>query len=162
MPNSPQEMFEAIARNLSKKTGKSLDEWTEIAKDAPDGKQSEKIEWLKEQGLGGGQARTVLFYSEGPEIDYDDQVGLVNEMFKGRYEDLLPVYAKVRDAVSKVGDDVEVSARKTYVSFNRNKQFLIVLPKKGELVLGFALPEDLEDDRLLPAKNIGGSDRIRW
>ena len=55
----------------------------------------------------------------------------------------------------------EAIARKTYVSFNRNKQFLKVLPKKGELVLGFALPGDLKDDRLLPAKNIGGLDRIK-
>jgi predicted transport protein len=162
MPKSPQEMFEAIARNLPERTGKSIDEWVEIAKDAPEGKKSEKIEWLSEQGLGRGQARTVLYYSEGPEIDYDDQEGLINDMFKGRHEDLLPVFGNVRDMVASIGDDVEVSARKTYVSFNRNRQFLIVLPKKGELVLGFALPDDLEDDRLMPANNIGGSDRIKW
>ena len=56
----------------------------------------------------------------------------------------------------------ETIARKTYVSFNRRQQILIVLPKKDELVLGFALREDREDDRLLPAKKIGGSDRIKW
>jgi predicted transport protein len=162
MPKSPEGMFAAIARNLPDKTGRSLEEWMEVAKDAPEGKKTERISWLKAQGLGHGQAQTVLHFLEGPTVDYADQSGLIDALFKGRHTDLRPVFEDLRDIVSTRWDDVEVSARKTYVSFNRNKQFLIVLPKGGELVLGFALPPDYEDERMTVAKNVGGSDRIRW
>jgi predicted transport protein len=162
VPKSPEEMFAAIARNLPEKTGKGLDEWMEIARDAPEGKKTERIKWLKSKGLGHGQAQTVFHYLDGPSVDYSDQGTLIDGMFGGRNADLKPVYEEVRGVVSKMGEDVDVSARKTYVSFNRSKQFMITLPKKGELVLGLALPGDYHDDRLEPAKNIGGSDRIKW
>jgi predicted transport protein len=161
MPKTPEEMYEAIARNLPDRTGKGLDEWLKVARDAPEGKRTQRIEWLMGHGLGRGQAQTVLYYARGMDIDYRDQSGLVGDMFEGRHEDLLPVFEEARALVSKMGDDIEVSARKTYVSFNRGRQFLIMLPRKGELVVGFALPEDHEDDRLQRAKNLG-SDRINW
>jgi predicted transport protein len=162
MPKSPQEMFEAIARNLPERTGKSLEEWMAVAKGAPEGKKTERIKWLKAKGLGHGQAQTVFHYLDGPTVDYTNEQALIDGMFKGKNADLKAVYEEVRSVVSEMGKDIEVSARKTYVSYNRNKQFLITLPKKGELVMGFALPGDLEDDRLQRAKNIGGSDRITW
>ena len=161
MPKTPEEMYAAIARNLPDKTGKDLDEWKEIAKDAPEGKKTEKIEWLMGYGLGRGQAQTVLYYSEVMDIDYADKDGLVRDMYKGKHEALFPVYEKARDELMKKWDDVDLHILKTYVSFNRNRQFLIMRPKGGELVLGLALPEDHEDERLTPAKNLG-SERIRW
>jgi len=154
-------MYEAIARNLPERTGKSLEEWLELARDRPDGKSTRQIEWLMGFGLGRGQAQTVLYYARGMDIDYADEEGLVRDQYKGRHEALFPVYEATRDALMARWDDVDLHVLKTYVSFHRNRQFLIVRPKGGELVLGLALPEDHEDERLARAKNLG-SDRIRW
>jgi predicted transport protein len=161
MPKTPEEMYAAIARNLPERTGKSLDEWLEVAKDRPDGKRTQQIEWLMGFGLGRGQAQTVLYYAQGMDLDYTDKDGLVRNMYKGKHEALFPVYEETRDALMDKWKDVDLHVLKTYVSFNRNRQFLIVRPKGGELVLGLALPEDIDDNRLTPAKNLG-SERIRW
>jgi predicted transport protein len=161
MPKTPEEMYAAIAKNLPEKTGKGLDEWLEVAKDRPDGKKTQQIEWLMEFGLGRGQAQTVLYYAQGMDIDYTDKEGLVRDQYKGKHESLYPVYEETRDALMAKWKDVDLHILKTYVSFNRNRQFLIMRPKGGELVMGFALPEDQEDERVSPAKNLG-SDRIKW
>ena len=161
MPKTPEEMYEAIARNLPERTGKSLDEWLEVARDRPDGKRTQQTEWLMGFGLGRGQAQTVLYYAQGMDIDYQDKDGLVRDMYKGRHEFLFPVYEETRDTLMSKWKDVDLHVLKTYVSLNRRRQFLIMLPRKGELVLGLALPEDHRDDRLIPAGNIG-SERVRW
>jgi predicted transport protein len=161
MPKTPEEMYKAIARNLPDKTGKGLDEWLEVAKDVPDGKKTQQIEWMMGHGLGRGQAQTVLYFAQGMDIDYTDTDALIQGIYKGKHEPLLPVYEETRDALMGKWKDVDLHVLKTYVSFNRNRQFLIVRPKGGELVMGFALPEDYFDDRLTAAKNLG-SERIRW
>jgi predicted transport protein len=161
MPKTPEEMYAAIARNLPDKTGKGLDEWLEVAKDVPEGKKTQQIEWMMGHGLGRGQAQTVLYYAQGMDIDYTDTEALIKGIFKGKHEELRPVYEETRDQLMGKWEDVDLHILKTYVSFNRNRQFLIVRPKGGKLVMGFALPEDHEDGRLTPAKNLG-SERIRW
>jgi predicted transport protein len=161
MPKTPEEMYTAIAKNLPERTGKGLEEWLEIAKEAPEGTRTERIEWLMEFGLGRGQAQTVLYHARAMDIDYSDEDGLVRAMYKGRHEALFPVYEKTRDALMDKWGDVDLHVLKTYVSFNRNRQFLIMRPKGGMLVMGLALPEDHEDGRLAPAKNLG-SERIKW
>ncbi len=112
-------------------------------------------------GLGRGQAQTVLYFAQGMDLDYKDKEGLVRDMYKGRHQVLFPVYEETRDMLLSKWDDVDLHILKTYVSFNRNRQFLIMRPKGGELVMGLALPEDHDDERLIPAKNLG-SDRIVW
>lgn len=55
MALSPAEMQEAIIKNLPKKTGKSLEEWIEIARDFKLTKNSEITKKLKaDYGLGHG------------------------------------------------------------------------------------------------------------
>ncbi|TRO50731.1 DUF4287 domain-containing protein [Candidatus Bathyarchaeota archaeon] len=161
MPKTPEEMYEAIARNLPDKTGRSLEEWLEVAKDRPDGKRAQQIEWLTGFGLGRGQAQTVLYYARGMDIDYTDKEGLVRDQYRGRHEALFPVYEETRDALMSRWKDVDLHVLKTYVSLHHNRQFLIMRPKGGELVLGLALPDGHDDDRLVPAKNLG-SERIKW
>ncbi len=161
MPKTPEEMYAAIARNLPERTGKSLEEWLKVAEGRPEGKKTQQIEWLMQYGLGRGQAQTVLYYAKGADIDYTDREGLVRDQYRGRHEALLPVYEETRDALMGRWEDVELHVLKTYVSLNRNRQFMILRPKAGELVLGLALPEDHRDERLTPARNLG-SERIRW
>jgi hypothetical protein len=58
---TPEEMQKAIIKNLPKKTGKSLEEWLEIAKAIDSTSQKERFQKLKtEYGLGHFQAVTIV------------------------------------------------------------------------------------------------------
>ncbi len=57
---SPQEMNDAIVRNLKDKTGKSLGEWIEALRASTSAEKKEIIKFLKEEnGLGHFQAQTI-------------------------------------------------------------------------------------------------------
>ena len=53
---------------------------------------------------------------------------MIDAQYSGAKSDLRPIYDALIKAVSKLGDDVEVAPKKTYVSLRRNKQFAIVQP----------------------------------
>jgi hypothetical protein len=58
---NPQEMSEAITRNLKEKTGKSMDEWMEVLKNEHLEEKKAIVDFLKsEKGLGHFQAQVVF------------------------------------------------------------------------------------------------------
>ena len=62
----PEEMETAIVRNLAEKTGKSLEEWFSVLRDADLSEKREMKKHLKEDhGVGHFQAQTIVkFYCE--------------------------------------------------------------------------------------------------
>ena len=72
MALSPQQMGEAIIRNLPAKTGKDLNQWIEIVRRSPLNEKKAVIAWLKEtHGLGHFQAQKVYERATGtdPYVD---------------------------------------------------------------------------------------------
>lgn len=60
MALNPNQMSEAIIRNLKEKTGKTLEEWLDEVKETALEEKKEVIEFLKnEKGLGHFQAQEV-------------------------------------------------------------------------------------------------------
>jgi hypothetical protein len=60
---SPQEMNDAIVRNLKDKTGKTLEQWLETVQESSLGDKKEIVPFLKEvHGLGHFQAQTIFKY----------------------------------------------------------------------------------------------------
>ena len=62
----PEEMEAAIIRNLAEKTGKPLEEWFSVLRDAGLSEKRDMMKHLKEGGgVGHFQARTIVkFYCE--------------------------------------------------------------------------------------------------
>jgi predicted transport protein len=164
MPKSPQEMVQAIINNLPAKTGKTLPQWVKLvrAMDPADGKA--RVDWLKrEHGLGTVTANLIVDEADGKSWTkpYDDPAALVDGLFAGRRSGLRPVYDALVKAVKKLGRDVTVSPRMTYVALIRRRQFGVIRPTTQTRVdLGLALPGTKATGRLVPAKNLGGGNRI--
>lgn len=59
--------------------------------------------------------------------------------------------------LKSIGDDVDISARKTYVTIRRSKQFSIFKPStKDRLDVGLVLKGEPETDRLQSGKQFSG------
>ena len=161
---TPEQMGEAIIANLSKKTGKTLQEWIETVKSAGPENQKDRIEWLKrEYNLGSVTAETVVFEAEKPE-DYVAPAleDFVNAQYSGPKAVLRPIYDLVIQKAQKLGPDVKVSPCKTYMALMRRRQVAIVKASTLTRVdIGLALPGVETTTRLqAAARALGGSDRI--
>ena len=161
MPKSPEEMWEAITRNLPEKTGKSLEEWIIVLnKEGPEGHKNQ-VQWLKEiHGLGHYQATLVVNEAKKP-ADWKPPTDeeLLNAQYTGAKEALRPIYEKLAAIVSKFSE-ASLEMRKTYVTLMRKRQFgIIQASTKSRVDLGLVLPEIEPKGRLEVSTKLG-SDRI--
>ena len=101
--------------------------------------RKERIAWLRStHGIGLPTAMVIASETEGENMAavYDDHDGLVDAMYRGK-ENLRPIYETVAKAVKKLGKDVELLARKGYVTVARKRQFAALQPStKSRLDLG--------------------------
>ncbi len=69
-PKTPQEIVDAIVRNLPDRTGKSLDQWVKLLKSRAAKKtRKERVVWLREKhGLGGPTATVIAAEAEGTSL----------------------------------------------------------------------------------------------
>ena len=62
MPDKVQQAWDSMVKNLEAKTGKSIEQWVEIARSAGTSKHGELVKYLKtKQGLTHGYASLVAF-----------------------------------------------------------------------------------------------------
>jgi predicted transport protein len=124
--------------NIEKSTGKKLAEWTVIINKSGFAKHGELVNFLKEKhGFTHGNANTLVHFAKqshaGAAENSDD---LITEQYKGK-ENLKPWYDKIMAQINKLGNDVELSQKKAYVSLRRKKQFALIQPStKDRLDVG--------------------------
>jgi predicted transport protein len=140
---------QTMINNLEKNSGKALAEWVAIVRATGLAKHGEIVKYLKtEHGFTHGYANMVSIRAretaDSP-ATADDQVA---NQYTGK-EALRPIYDAIIDAVTRFGDDVEISPKKAYVSLRRSKQFGLVQPStKTRLDLGLNLGDVAANDRL--------------
>lgn len=148
---SPEEMREAMVKNLPEKTGKGLGEWLALLADGSPEKHGQIVSYLKsEHGLTHGFANLIAHYHlngvESVEEKNDDD--LIGTQYKGK-EVLRPIYEQLIAHIQEFGTDLEISPKKSYVSLRRNKQFAIIQPStKTRLDIGINLKGAGVTDRL--------------
>jgi hypothetical protein len=164
MPNHPKDQEQAIIANLPSKTGRTLEEWISVVQHSGLAGKKEQLQLLKQEyGVGHFQAQLILQRAERGGIgEYENKEQLLKELFTGENEPLYPLYEAIAQEVGSWSPEgVRIQPCKTYVPLTRSKQFLVVKPMKGKLVLGLALPEEAAaDSGLEAAKGLGGSSRI--
>jgi predicted transport protein len=141
MATSPEEGMASLFRNLEEKTGKSIDEWVKIARASGVTKHKAMVDWLKaETGLTHGYANQIALKSlagdDAPEAGSDE---LVDAQFTGAKAAMRPLYESLLKHIKALGTDVEISPKKTCVSFRRNKQFGLVMVTGQRLDVGIML-----------------------
>ncbi|MEO1573749.1 MAG: DUF4287 domain-containing protein [Pseudomonadota bacterium] len=150
MPNSPEEMAQAMIANMKEKTGKTLAQWLKITTASGLAKHGEIVKLLKgKHGMTHGFANLVAHKtlksdagSAGSDAD------LVAAQYSGAKADLKPVYDAIMQVVDKLAD-AQVAPKKAYVSLRRSKQFAIVQPSTRTRVdLGLNLKGESAEGRL--------------
>ena len=162
MPKTPQEMWDAIFRNLPKNTGRSLDEWLALIRSEGLQGRSATRDWLKtKHGLGHSTASVIA----GEAIKPADFVQLTSQeqldaQYSGAKAPLRSIYDKLAAATQSLGPDALVDPRQTYVALRRRRQFGIIQATNATCVdLGLTLTGVESQGRLETVKNLG-SDRI--
>jgi predicted transport protein len=145
---SPEEM----AAKVEQRTGRPISEWLALV---PAGTFTQQSAFLvAEHGLKPSDARAVLHLGAHLSRPPDDE--LVAAQYAGAKEALRPVYDALVAAIAALGDDVVVAPRKTYVSFDRARQFALVQASTRTRVdLGMRLDEATATDRLAAAGSFG-------
>jgi hypothetical protein len=147
--NSP-DPFAVTDAALLAKTGHPLARWIETARSAPQSGHMAVVAWLKaEHGLGHGHANTVVHALNASSAASQAGDDLVEAMFAGPKAALRPVHDAILAALDQFGADVELSPKKGYVSFRRNKQFGLGQPStKDRYDLGLVLKGEPSSSRL--------------
>ncbi len=115
--------------NIPKKTGKPLDEWFKIVAASGITKHGEIVKYLKsEHGLTHGFANVITLRALAAADPAAAEVDLVETQYAGAKAALRPVYDALVAVIQGFGSDVEISPKKTYVSFRRKKQFGLAQP----------------------------------
>ena len=145
---SQEKWFATVRANLVKNTGKTLEEWIEIAKTCPETAHRKRLAWFKaEHGLLQNHASTVLNEAFGGGMAWADENALVDALWTDPAK--RAIFEAVREAALAL-PDVVMGPRKSFTAFSRKVQFAAARPdKKGGIVLGVNLPLDT-DPRLLP------------
>jgi len=141
MAKSPEDAAASMIANMKEKIGKTLSEWTAVAKKSGKARHGEIVSHLKSgHGLGHGYANMVahtLLKSDAGSLS--ETTDLVAAQYAGDKATLKPIYDEIVKAAQSFGD-VEIAPKKGFVSLRRTKQFAIVQPStKTRLDLGINL-----------------------
>ena len=150
MAQTPEQMTQSMIENMPAKTGKTLNQWLKVVSKSKLGKHGEIVKHLKaDHGVTHGFANLIAhehLAKGAPPASGDD---LLANQYKGPKEGLKPIYEAVTAMVEKFGSDVEVSPKKTYVSYRRNKQFALIQPSTRDRIdVGINLKGEPVTDRL--------------
>ncbi len=150
--------FATIRDGLERETGKTLDEWVEIARTCPETKHRARLKWFKDtHGLLQNRASMVLDTAFESQMGWSDPSSLIDSLWTDPAS--RAIFEAARAAASALPDTIE-TARKGYTAWSRKVQFAALKPLKGgEALLGLAVPPD-SDERLEPAKGEGWSERL--
>jgi len=160
MALGPKQMGEAILRNLEGKTGKTLEQWISIVKNAEVSDKKSVMDLLKNTyGVGHFQAQKIFESLNGKDM-YDNTEEFIPSIFNN--PELLNAYKKIETTISKFGKDVRIQPCKTYIPFYRKNQFaLIKVAKDNKVIIGLNLSDDFKQNRFKKSKTVG-SDRINY
>ncbi|NJO90848.1 MAG: DUF4287 domain-containing protein [Chloroflexia bacterium] len=119
---------DTMIANLFKNTGKTIEEWIEIAKSMNTGKHGETVKLLKEKyELGLFFADLIVHKVNGTDSGSSSNEELIEKQYKGK-EGLRPIYNKLLSSIMAFGNDIEVAPKNAYVSLRRKKQFACLKP----------------------------------
>ena len=149
--------------NIEKRTGKSLAELTKVVKTSGLSKHGELVAMLKTTlGMGHGDANLLAHTvrksdeSSSTASQSGSTEQMLDELYVGPKAALRPIHEKLLAQMEKFGD-FDKAPKKTYVSYRRKKQFVMIGPATNTRVeVGINIKELKPTDRLeeLPPKQM--------
>ena len=154
-----QKWFDSVRASFMAETGRTLEEWIEIARTCPETKHRAKLAWFKaEHGLGQNRASIVLQSADPGGPDWAQPDALLDALWTD------PAGRAIYEAVAarvRALPETTIGPRKAFVGFSRKVQFAAMRPLKGGgAVLGLDVPPDA-DPRLQPMRRESWSERLK-
>jgi len=135
-----QAWLAAVRDNLVADTGRTLDQWAEIARTCPETKHRARLNWLKAQhGLGQNRASVVLDAAFPSDTGWGAPDALADALWADPA--LRAIFEAAKAEIAAL-PDIVVGQRKGYTAFSRRYQFAALRPAKGVVLLGLAVPPD--------------------
>lgn len=140
--------------NIEKRTGKSLDELAQIVQNSGLEKHMQLVKMLKtDLGMGHGDANTLVHIvrnadtsAASSDAESDDPL---DGLYTGPKQALRPIHDQLLAAMQAFGA-FETAPKKTYVSYRRKKQFVMIGPAtKTRVDIGINMKDVLATDRLV-------------
>ncbi len=141
-----EEGIQSQLRNIEKRYGQTIDQLVAVVSESGLKKHNEVIAMLKRRlGMSHGDANRVSLVArsrvEPPPAEGGD----------GLSPALSDVNARLLDTIARLGDDIERSPKKGYLSLRRRKQFAMLQPGAKWINVGLILPKRPSDGRFEPA-----------
>jgi hypothetical protein len=172
LPLTPQDMLRRMVAQLPAQTGKTYEQWVEVARAAGVDKHRALTSWLKqEKGLNHNQAQWIAWGVTDPGRleSYEKPRDLVDDLYSGKKAHLRPVHDALYAAAMGAEAGTAANVCKTYTSIARGVQFAIIAPRTNSLIdLELPLAPDGErrqayktsNPRFLSRYRIGSVDEI--
>ncbi len=146
---SPQEMGDAIVRNLKAKTGRTLEEWLIEIKEITYHDKKEFVAYLKHHyGLGHFQAQTIFQASikgDAKSLRTYDEKSLFNS------STALELYTATRQSIERISTDIICKPCKTYIPFYVKHKFAQIKPTRGDdISVEVYLPKGSDSSKTKP------------
>lgn len=161
MAKTSHEIEQDFIKGLKSTTGKDLKGWLDAIKKRGIEKRNDIIAWLKKEHQFGHMNASLLvgiYINDGRPV-YADAGDLLKAQFVKK-EELLPLFDSLSKAIQKAVSGTQVTAKKTYVSFHKQREFAAINIKTGELRLGMDLGDMAFSDYLQKSKLTGPMPRI--
>jgi hypothetical protein len=163
-------MVQKWIKELTKKTGRSLEEWVALTRKSGPPTEKERREWLKkEHKLGTNSASWIAERADGkgteefdsPEAYLKTAPEWVDAQYSGPRAALRPLYEQLLKLGFSLGKDVKACPCRTMVPFYRNHVFAQIKPATNSRIdLGFALENLKTPKRLIDTGGYAKKDRI--
>lgn len=130
--------FESIRASFVSETGKTLEEWVEIARGCPETKPNARKKWFKDtHGLGTNRASVVLGEAFPSAASWNEPGNLRETLWKD--EASLAILTAI-EALTASLDGTVSGQRKSFTAFSREFQYAAARPMKGgHAMLGLAV-----------------------
>jgi hypothetical protein len=150
--------FASVAQGLERDTGKTLEQWVEIARTCPETAHRARLKWFKDtHGLMQNRASQVIAHAFESPMSWSEPDALIEALWSD------PASRAIFEAVAgeaRALEGVIQTARKGYTAWSRKVQFAAIRPLKGgAAMLGLAVPAN-SDPRLEPRKSESWSERL--
>jgi len=126
-------------RNIDATYGRSIDDWIELIRVSGLTRHGDIVAMLKtDHGLSHGAANRVALVALDalrPKVDGQP----AGSMDAGNAS-LMPIHARLMEAVHRLGSDGEIAPKKGYLSLRRRKQFAMLRPAAKHIDVGLILP----------------------
>ncbi len=163
-------MVRKWADELPAKTGRTLDQWAELVRQAGLETRNERVAWLKTKHKFGSNAAWQIAEYAVDSHTWDGDPGVylkqaaahVDAMFAGPKAALRPIFDRLMKEGRKLGKDVKICPCKTIVPFYRKRVFAEVKPATRTRVdLSFALGDAAFTGRLQRNPRAKSDDRLK-